>query len=184
MEHLESKDLIELEEISCNNQLEGSPRKSIATSSVSSGDTAVVEITTSPGNLECRNKIRGCGIELPTMYMEYHSKYICPFREIENGIMYGTFNKDLILEDYKCFAKYKEAHLCIRKNGMDFKIKGQNLGVSQVLVLEYLDSNEEHKGAYQHFYRHNNFSHNLSHLPAEYFEEGKLMWKLKEVKEE
>ena len=67
---------------------------------------------------------------------------------------------------------------------MDFKIKAQNLEVSQVLVLEYLDRNEEHKGAYEHFYRHNSFSHNISHLPSEYFEEGKLMWKLKEVKEE
>ena len=53
-----------------------------------------------------------------------------------------------------------------------------------MLVLEYLDRNEEHVGAYEHFYRHNSFSHNISHLPSEYFEEGKLMWKLKEVKEE
>ena len=128
----------------------------------------------------CENSIRGCQRIYPTLYLNIHQKYICPYRKIIDNEMCGKFNSHLIENEYTAFSVFEGTLFCVKHYEDNIKIKAQN--VENSFVLECKSDNE--MKILKTFYKHNKDTLNVAKIPHEYFKNGMCDWKIIRIKEE
>ena len=134
----------------------------------------------SHGNKRCNNSIRGCRTYMIPIYLDFHQRYLCPYRNIINNEMCGKFNYNLIETKYRAFSIFEETVFCVKHYEGNIKITAQNVEASFVLECK----SENGMKIFKQFYKHNTDTLNVAKIGYEYFQNGMCDWKITRIKEE